>query len=94
MAIKLEDARKVAKLARIRVTDDELPAITNNLSAILVFMESLDEVDVEGVEAMSSVTPMHLKQRTDNVLSGDRSKVLSNAPDAREGFYVVPKVIE
>lgn len=95
MTISLEDARRAARLARIRVTDDELPRIANELSSILVFMESLKEVDIAGVEPMTSVTPMPLKKRDDQVRQGGyREKVMSNAPDAREGFFAVPKVVE
>lgn len=93
--IDLETARKVAKLARIRVGDDKLPALAQELSNILTFMEQLNEVDVEGVEPMTSVTPMRLKRRADGVTDGNiQDKVLLNAPDAREGFFAVPKVVE
>ncbi|MGB1509309.1 MAG: Asp-tRNA(Asn)/Glu-tRNA(Gln) amidotransferase subunit GatC, partial [Paracoccaceae bacterium] len=62
---------------------------------ILGFIEQLNEVDVEGVEPMTSVTPQRLKRRKDDVTDGDQQdKVLSNAPDAREGFFAVPKVVE
>jgi aspartyl-tRNA(Asn)/glutamyl-tRNA(Gln) amidotransferase subunit C len=93
--IDLETARRVAKLARIRVPEENLPALAGELSHILTFMEQLNEVDVEGVEPMTSVTPMRLKRRTDVVTEGGMpQKVLSNAPDAREGFFAVPKVVE
>lgn len=93
--IDLETARKVAHLARIAVPDDHLPALAQELSQILSFMEQLAEVDVEGVEPMTSVTPMRLKRRVDAVTDGDiQAKILSNAPDAREGFFAVPKVVE
>jgi aspartyl-tRNA(Asn)/glutamyl-tRNA(Gln) amidotransferase subunit C len=95
MAIDIETARKVAKLARIRVEDDALPALAGELSGILTFMEQLSEVDVDGVEPMTSVTPMRLKRRADVVTDGNMAdRILSNAPDAREGFFVVPKVVE
>jgi len=90
-----ETARKVAHLARIRVADEDLPRLAGELSGILTFMEQLNEVDVEGVEPMVSVTPMRLKRRADGVTDGGMpGKVLSNAPDAREGFFAVPKVVE
>jgi aspartyl-tRNA(Asn)/glutamyl-tRNA(Gln) amidotransferase subunit C len=93
--IDLETARKVAKLSRIAVAEDALPALAQDLSRILTFMEELTEVDVDGVEPMTSVTPMRLKRRTDGVTDGDcQDKILSNAPDAREGFFAVPKVVE
>ncbi|WP_209426893.1 Asp-tRNA(Asn)/Glu-tRNA(Gln) amidotransferase subunit GatC [Pararhodobacter sp. SW119] len=93
--IDLETARRVAKLARIRVPDDNLPALAGELSQILTFMEQLNEVDVEGVEPMTSVTPMRLKRRADVVTEGGmQDRILSNAPEAREGFFAVPKVVE
>lgn len=95
MSIDTETARRVAKLARIKVEDEALPALANEFNAILGFVEQLTEVDVEGVEPMVSVTPMRLKRREDVVTEGDQAdKVLSNAPDAREGFFAVPKVVE
>ena len=93
--IDTETARKVAKLARIAVPEDQLPALAGELSNILTFMEQLGEVDVDGVEPMTSVTPMRLKRRDDIVTAGSMpDRILSNAPDAREGFFAVPKVVE
>ena len=95
MSIDTETARRVAKLARIKVEDDDLPALAQDFNRILGFVEQLNEVDVEGVEPMTSVTPMRLKRRVDEVTDGDQQdKVLANAPDAREGFFAVPKVVE
>ena len=95
MSIDTDTARKVAKLARIKVEEEDLPALASEFNAILGFVEQLNEVDVEGVEPMVSVTPMRLKRRADVVNDGDQQdKVLSNAPDAREGFFAVPKVVE
>jgi aspartyl-tRNA(Asn)/glutamyl-tRNA(Gln) amidotransferase subunit C len=95
MSIDIATARKVAHLARIAVKEDDLSALADELSAVLAFMEQLNEVDVEGVEPMTSVTPMRLKRREDVVTDGNMvDKVLSNAPDAREGFFAVPKVVE
>ena len=95
MSIDKETAAKVAKLARIRVEDDALPALAEEFNTILGFIEQLGEVDVEGVEPMTSVTPMRLKRREDKVTEGGMpEKILSNAPDAREGFFAVPKVVE
>ncbi|WP_208347536.1 Asp-tRNA(Asn)/Glu-tRNA(Gln) amidotransferase subunit GatC [Pseudaestuariivita rosea] len=95
MSIDTETARRVAKLARIQVEDDALPALAQEFNTILGFIEQLNEVDVEGVEPMTSVTPMRLKRREDVVTDGDQpDKVLANAPDAREGFFAVPKVVE
>ena len=95
MSIDIETARKVAKLARIRVDEAHLPALAQEFNAILGFIEQLGEVDVEGVEPMTSVTPMRLKRRADGVTDGGYpDKILKNAPDAREGFFAVPKVVE
>lgn len=95
MSIDTETARRVAKLARIKVEDADLPALAQDFNRILGFVEQLNEVDVEGVEPMTSVTPMRLKRRADEVNDGNQQdKVLANAPDAREGFFAVPKVVE
>ena len=95
MSIDTETARRVAKLARIKVEDEDLPALAQDFNRILGFVEQLNEVDVEGVEPMTSVTPLRLKRRDDKVTDGNMAdKVLSNAPDAREGFFAVPKVVE
>jgi aspartyl/glutamyl-tRNA(Asn/Gln) amidotransferase subunit C (EC 6.3.5.-) len=95
MSIDKKTARRVAHLARIEVADDQLDKLAAELSNILGFMEQLNEVDVEGVEAMTSVTPMALKRREDVVTDGGyQDKILANAPDAREGFFAVPKVVE
>lgn len=95
MAIDIDTARKVAKLARIRVEEAALPALAGELSGILAFMEQLGEVDVTGVEPMTSVTPMRLARRADVVTDGGiAGQILKNAPDAREGFFAVPKVVE
>jgi len=95
MSIDVETAAKVAKLARIRVEDDDLPALAAAFNTILGFIEQLGDVDVNGVAPMTGVTPMRLKRREDVVTDGDRqAAVLANAPDAREGFFAVPKVVE
>lgn len=95
MSIDIDTARRVAKLARIAVPETELPALAAKLSGILGFMEQLNEVDVTGIEPMTSVTPMRLKRRLDVVTDGNiQAQILKNAPDAREGFFAVPKVVE
>ncbi|MCB2092791.1 MAG: Asp-tRNA(Asn)/Glu-tRNA(Gln) amidotransferase subunit GatC [Rhodobacteraceae bacterium] len=95
MSIDIDTARRVAHLARIAVAEDDLPRLAGELSGIVSFMEQLNEVDVEGVEPMTSVTPMRLARREDVVTDGNIQKqILSNAPDAREGFFAVPKVVE
>ena len=95
MTIDVKTAARVAHLARIKVDEKDLPNVSKELSAILGFMEQLNEVDVDGVEPMTSVTPMDLPRRTDEVSDGSiQERVLANAPDAREGFFSVPKVVE
>ena len=95
MSIDETTAARVAKLARIKVEEDRLPALASEFNTILGFIEQLGEVDVDGVEPMTSVTPQRLKRRVDEVTDGSQQeKVLSNAPDAREGFFAVPKVVE
>ncbi len=95
MSIDTDTAARVAKLARIRVEPGDLPALAEAFNTILGFVEQLNEVDVDGVEPMTGVTPMRLKRREDVVTDGDRqAEILSNAPDAREGFFAVPKVVE
>jgi len=95
MSIDIDTARKVAKLARIRVEEERLPALAQEFSNILGFIEQLNEVNVDGIEPMTSVTPMRLKRRADVVTDGNQqAAVLANAPDAREGFFAVPKVVE
>ena len=95
MSITEDEARKVAHLARIAVEEKHLPALAAELNNILHFMEQLNEVDVDGIEPMTGVEPMRLKRRADIVPDGEmQDLVLKNAPDAREGFFAVPKVVE
>lgn len=95
MSIDIETARRVAKLARIRVDESDLAALAGELSGIVSFMEQLNEADVTGIEPMTSVTPMRLARRADVVTDGEMQRqILANAPDAREGFFAVPKVVE
>ena len=95
MSIDIETAARVAKLARIKVEQEDLPALAGEFNAILGFIEQLQELDVDDVEPMTSVTPMRLKRREDVVTDGNQqAKILANAPDAREGFFAVPKVVE
>ncbi len=95
MSITQDEARKVAHLARIAVDPADLPQLAEHLNGILHFMEQLNEVDVEGIEPMTSVRPLRLKRREDVVTDGNMpEKILKNAPDAREGFFAVPKVVE
>ena len=92
MSIDKDTARRVAHLARIEVAEDRLEPLARDLSRILDFMDELNEVDVTGVEPMTSVTPMELKRRQDGVTDGGiQDDVLKNAPDAREGFFHRPQ---
>ena len=95
MSIDTKTAGRVAKLARIKVEEADLPALAQEFTNILGFIEQLNEVDVEGVEPMTSVTPQRLYRRDDALTDGDQqAAVLANAPDAREGFFAVPMVVE
>ncbi len=95
MSIDKDTAKRVAHLARIEVPPSDLDALAGELSGILNFMEQLNEVDIEGVEPMTSVTPMKAPQREDVVNDGGKPEaILANAPDVREGFFAVPKVVE
>jgi len=95
MTVDASTVRRIAHLARIAVSYDEVEHLAGELNAILAFVEQLSEVDVSGVEPMTSVTPMAMKNRADVVSDGgDPEAVLANAP-AREGhFFLVPKVVE
>ena len=95
MSIDENTAAKVAKLARIEVESQDLKALAKEFNDILGFIEQLNEVDVEGIEPMTSVTPQKLIRRSDNVTDGNKqTSVLNNAPISREGFFAVPKVVE
>ena len=95
MAIDAATVRKVARLARLRAPEERLEPLAQELSAIINWIEQLGEVDVEGVEPMTSAVKVKLPMREDVVTEGgDPSKVLSNAPLARDNFFVVPKVVE
>jgi aspartyl-tRNA(Asn)/glutamyl-tRNA(Gln) amidotransferase subunit C len=95
MAVDETTVRRVAKLARIAVKDEEVAHLAGELNAILAFVEDLSEIDVSGVEPLTSVTPMKLPLRADKVTAGgEPEKVLSNAPVREGDFFVVPKVVE
>ena len=95
MSVDQATVRRVARLARITVTADEVARLQDELNAILAFVEQLSEVDVDGVEPMTSVTPMAMKARDDKVTDGEcADKILANAPAADNGFFMVPKVVE
>lgn len=95
MSVDKDAVRHVAELARIAVPEDELDRLAGELSAVLNWADQLAEVDVEGVEPLISPNPMRLRLRPDEVTEGNcRDDVLMNAPNARDGFYTVPKVVE
>jgi aspartyl-tRNA(Asn)/glutamyl-tRNA(Gln) amidotransferase subunit C len=95
MSVDAATVRRIAHLARIAVADDEVEHLRGELNAILAFVEQLSEVDVEGVEPMTSVTPMEMKKRPDEVTDGGiLDDIIKNAPADEDGFFVVPKVVE
>jgi aspartyl-tRNA(Asn)/glutamyl-tRNA(Gln) amidotransferase subunit C len=95
MTVDTQTVRRVAQLARIAVVDSELESLRGELNAILAFVEQLAEVDVEGVQPMTSVTPMELKKREDKVTDGGiADAIIANAPAHEHHFFLVPKVVE
>jgi aspartyl-tRNA(Asn)/glutamyl-tRNA(Gln) amidotransferase subunit C len=95
MSVDADTVRRIGRLARIRVTEEEVAAYEGELNAILGFVEQLDEVDVTGVEPMNSVTPMKLRLREDKVSDGGYpDRIVVNAPLSEDNFFMVPKVIE
>jgi len=95
MSVDQKTVRHIARLARIAVRDDELEALEKELNGILDWVEQLGEVDVTGVEPMTSAVEVAMKMRDDVVVVQDLQKeVTRNAPGAEDGFYVVPKVVE
>ncbi|MBB3453594.1 aspartyl-tRNA(Asn)/glutamyl-tRNA(Gln) amidotransferase subunit C [Rhizobium sp. BK313] len=95
MSVDLATVKRVAHLARIAVSNDEAERMMGELNGILGFVEQLSEVNVDGVEAMTSVTPMAMKKRTDDVTDGSKaSDIVANAPVTDHNFFMVPKVVE
>ena len=95
MSVDATTVRRIAHLARIAVADDEVEHLRGELNAILAFVEQLSEVDVEGVEPMTSVTPMELKKRKDEVTDGGiADDIVRNAPATEGHYFLVPKVVE
>ena len=95
MSVDALTVRRIARLARIAVAEDEVEHLKAELNAMLAFVEQLSEVNVEGVEPMTSVTPMTMKKRADIVTEGnDAEAVLKNAPASEDNFFLVPKVVE
>jgi aspartyl-tRNA(Asn)/glutamyl-tRNA(Gln) amidotransferase subunit C len=95
MSVDTATVRRIAHLARIAVAEDEVEHLRGELNAMLAFVEQLQEVNVEGVEAMTSVTPMAMKMREDVVNDGGIAEdIVKNAPATEGNFFLVPKVVE
>ena len=95
MSVSASDVKKIARLSRLHVEDDQLEPLAGELNGILKWIEQLGEVDVEGVEPMTSAVDMDAPLRADEITDGGvRDKVLSNAPKSDDGFYVVPRSVE
>jgi aspartyl-tRNA(Asn)/glutamyl-tRNA(Gln) amidotransferase subunit C len=95
MSVDAATVKRIGRLARIRIEESEVETYQRELNTILGFVEQLDEVNVEGVEPMTSVTPMQLRRREDRVTDGGYpEKIVANAPLSEDNFFMVPKVIE
>jgi aspartyl-tRNA(Asn)/glutamyl-tRNA(Gln) amidotransferase subunit C len=95
MAVDDATVKRIARLARIRIADEEVGKYGEELNQILGFVEQLGEVDVTGVEPMTSVTPMQLRRREDKITDGGYpERIVANAPLTEDNFFVVPKVVE
>ncbi|MEO0466186.1 MAG: Asp-tRNA(Asn)/Glu-tRNA(Gln) amidotransferase subunit GatC [Pseudomonadota bacterium] len=95
MSVSKDDVKKVARLARIAVPYDRLEPLAGELNGILDWIDQLNEVDIDGVEPMTSVVETRLPQREDVVTDGSKAEdVLANAPKSADGFFVVPKAVE
>ncbi|TNC11059.1 Asp-tRNA(Asn)/Glu-tRNA(Gln) amidotransferase subunit GatC [Methylobacterium terricola] len=95
MSVDAKTVRRIAHLARIAVTDDEVAPLQDELNAILAFVEQLDAVDVSGIEPMTSVTPMAMKSREDVITDGGHAReIVFNAPLTEDHYFLVPKVVE
>lgn len=95
MAVDSDTVRRVAHLARMAVAEDEIEDLRRELNAMLAFVGELADIDVTGVEPMTSVTPMAMKMREDEVNDGNiADDVLANAPEREDHFFIVPKVVE
>lgn len=95
MSVDAATVKRIGRLARIRIEEEEVAGYQNELNAILGFVEQLGEVNVDGVEAMTSVTPMQLRRRDDLVTDGGYpEQIVKNAPLTEDNFFMVPKVVE
>ena len=95
MQVDEATVRRIARLARIRISDTEAKGLVKELSGILNWVEQLDEVDTSAVEPMTRVVPIELKKRDDVVNDGDiADDIVKNAPMTEDHYFVVPKVVE
>jgi aspartyl-tRNA(Asn)/glutamyl-tRNA(Gln) amidotransferase subunit C len=95
MSVDAATVRRIAQLARIAVTETEVPHLQDELNAMLAFVEQLSEVNVDGVEPMTSVMPLEMKKRPDVVTDGEiADEIVRNAPASEDHFFLVPKVVE
>ena len=95
MSVDADTVRRVAHLARIAVADDEVEHLRGELNAMLAFVEQLSEVDIAGVEPMTSVMPMAMTMRKDEITDGGiADAVMAIAPAREDHFFLVPKVVE
>jgi aspartyl-tRNA(Asn)/glutamyl-tRNA(Gln) amidotransferase subunit C len=95
LAVDVQTVRRIAHLARIAVAEEEVEHLQGELNAILAFVEQLSEVDVAGVEPMTSILPMAMKKREDKVTDGDiPDDIVRNAPATEDHFFLVPRVVE
>ena len=95
MSVTKDDVRKIARLSRIAVPEEKLEDLAQGLSGIMGWIEQLNEVDIDGVEPMTSVVAAKLPMRDDVVTDGNKQdQILANAPKSDEGFFVVPKAVE
>jgi aspartyl-tRNA(Asn)/glutamyl-tRNA(Gln) amidotransferase subunit C len=95
MSADADTVRRIAQLARIALAEDDVEHLREELNAILAFVEQLSEINVDGVEPMTSVMPMQMKKRVDVVTDGGiADEILKNAPAAEDHFFAVPKVVE
>lgn len=95
MTVTRDDVRKVARLSRIAVPEERLDELAGELNGIMGWIDQLNEVDVEGVEPMTSVVTVKMKKRKDIVTDGHNPHdVVENAPAAEDDYFLVPKVIE
>jgi aspartyl-tRNA(Asn)/glutamyl-tRNA(Gln) amidotransferase subunit C len=95
MSVDATSVRRIAHLARIAVSDAEVPHLQGELNAMLAFVEQLSEVNIDGIEPMTSVTPMEMKKRADVVNDGEiADDIVRNAPETQGHFFLVPKVVE